>query len=245
MELQKFLKVISAIKDIYNERISIANTFQIEGNKWIATDGMRLLITQLPYAFPDNFKITASMDVILMMYKILKGNKKGNVEVIVEDNKIIIDTSTKTFEIKDEGLHFPNYREVMPKEEDYNVLILCETKDFTDVIKRSIAVYSNKDIHKYIKLVFTDPQRLTIETKYSKIKIPATIIKKDCTLEWIAYNSQFLYDASNRITDFRIEIKITNDNNPTLVKQEYSEDIQYIIMPMDTNFIKKLEEEEV
>lgn len=204
----------------------------IQGNniRFVATDGRRLAF----YKKEIKQKITKGMDMIIpakTIYELLKLLEwDGLVKIIHTQNKVIFslgDTFLTSSLI--EG-NFPNYEQVIPKEEKTQVQ--ANREEFLQAVRRAA--------------LLTSPEAPALKFDFIKNKIIVSAktpnmgeAKEELAAEFkgqevtIGFNPGYFMDVLKNLSDEKISISLNEADKPGLVKGR--EGYLYVIMPMQLN----------
>ena len=206
--------------------ISIKN----QNLKFVATDGRRLAFYQQKLKKPlnQNIEMIVPVKAIYELLKLLSW--EGSVKIIPSNKKAIFcfkDTYLTTNLI--EG-SFPNYDQVIPKEE--KILVKTKREEFSQAVRRAALLTSNEA--PALKLDFLK-NKILISSKSPNIgeakeEIPAEVIGGDIS---IGFNPNYLQDVLKNLDTEEVVISLTTPEKPGVLKGK--EGYLYVIMPMQLN----------
>ncbi len=204
----------------------------LQGNhiRFVATDGRRLAF----YKKETKQKSSKNIDMIVpakTIHELLKLlNWEGMVKIIHTQNKVIFyfeDTYLSSSLI--EG-NFPNYEQVIPKEEKTQVQVNRE--EFLQAVRRASLLTSLES--PALKFDFIK-NKILVSAKSpnmgeAKEELPAEFKGQDIT---IGFNPGYVLDVLKNLSDENVTISLTEPDKPGLVKGR--EGYLYVIMPMQLN----------
>ncbi|HQB11690.1 MAG TPA: DNA polymerase III subunit beta [Candidatus Omnitrophota bacterium] len=195
--------------------------------RFIATDGRRLAF----YKKDLKEKIGKKIDMIIpskTIHELLKLLEwEGKVKISHSQNKVIFkfqDTYLTSSLI--EG-NFPNYEQVIPKEEKTTAVVHCE--EFLQAVRRVALLTSIES--PAVKFDFIKGKVL-ISAKSPNMgeareEVPAEVSGQEVT---IGFNPNYFIDLLKNLTDESITFALTEPDKPGLVKGRNG--YLYVIMPM-------------
>lgn len=198
--------------------------------RFVATDGRRLAF----YKKPTQQKIPKGIDMIVpakTIYELLKLLEwEGVVKIIHTQNKVIFslgDTYLTSSLI--EG-NFPNYEQVIPKEEKTQVQ--ANREEFLQAVRRAALLTSPEA--PALKFDFIK-NKIIVSAKTpnmgeAKEELPSEFKGQEVT---IGFNPGYFLDVLKNLSDEKISISLSEADKPGLVKGR--EGYLYIIMPMQLN----------
>lgn len=198
--------------------------------KFVATDGRRLAF----YKREIKQKNTKSIDMIIpskTVHELLKLlSWEGVVKIVHSQNKVIFsfdDTYLTSSLI--EG-NFPNYEQVIPKEE--KTLVVANREEFLQAVRRAA--------------LLTSPEAPALKFDFIKNKILVSAktpnmgeAKEELLAEFkggeitIGFNPGYFLDVLKNLSDENITISLTEPDKPGLIKGR--DGYLYVIMPMQLN----------
>ncbi|MBQ4875287.1 MAG: DNA polymerase III subunit beta [Rickettsiaceae bacterium H1] len=191
--------------------------------KATATDGHRLALTAIN-ADIENFGVLISRKTVSELVKLFDKSKK-EIKVFVSDNKVKFVYENIMLIAKLIAADFPNYREVIPKKYQKNILL--NKQNFTEAIDRVSAIYMDKS--KSVRLVFDDV--LTISASHSDSSNSRETVKIKYTGERldIRFNYSYLLEMLSHIDSEEVTICCNNNKSAAMIENGNT---IYIIMPM-------------
>ena len=155
----------------------------------------------------------------------IAGSSEGDIEIKVQDRQIMfrVDDLVLTSRLI-EG-QFPNYRQLVPRGERTSVKFMKE--EITSVLKRAM-VFG----HSLRFGVYSDHVRIITETPEvgaSREDLPAEVSGEEME---IGFNGAYLLDGIAAAESDRVEIKMDDPQKPVLLKNEDSDNFNYILMPV-------------
>jgi DNA polymerase III subunit beta len=204
----------------------------LQGNqiRFVATDGRRLAFykKEIKQKTTKNIEMIIPSKTIHELLKLL--GWEGMVKIICAQNKVIFifeDTHITSSLI--EG-NFPNYDQVIPKEEKTQVL--ANREEFLQAVRRAS--------------LLTSPEAPALKFDFIKNKIIVSAktpnmgeAKEEISAEFkgeeitIGFNPGYFLDVLKNLSDENISISLTSPDKPGLVRGR--EGYLYVIMPMQLN----------
>lgn len=196
----------------------------------VATDGRRLAIlnciVEVPEGFNSSFVLPSrAVDVLLK-----KLPKDGDCNIVSLGNQLKFSTPQLTLCTKLIDDAYPNYMQVVPKNNDRKVVI--DRAEFAGAIDR-ISVFTNINEVAVMVLVFGDNKVVltSAETDYgsSRDEVP---IKYDGDPIEIKFNPQYFRDVLNVMDEDEVEILLSASSGPAIVRKVDSDEYTYVVMPL-------------
>ena len=203
-----------------------------QGNivRFVATDGRRLAFfkKEIKKKVEKNIDIIVPAKTIHELVKLLAWD--GTVKIVHAQNKVIFcfeDTFLTSSLI--EG-NFPNYEQVIPKEEKTQVQ--ANREEFLQAVRRASLLTSPEE--PALKFDFVK-NKIIVSAKSpnmgeAKEELPAEFKGQDIT---IGFNPGYFLDVLKNLNDENITLSLTEPDKPGLVKGR--EGYLYVIMPMQLN----------
>ncbi len=198
--------------------------------KLVATDGRRLAFIQkeLPEKVQKKWELIVPMKAVQEILKILTW--EGTVKIIPTQNQVIFNFG-ETFLVSRliEG-HFPNYQQVIPKEETTQTTLMRE--EFLQAVRRA-ALLTSVD-SPAVKLDFIKG-KILISSRApnlgeAKEELSAEVQGKEVS---IGFNPHYLTDVLKNLDEDHISLSLTDPDKPGLLKGKNG--YLYVIMPMQLN----------
>ena len=196
--------------------------------RFIATDGKRLASIEKTTDLPNEITLEVIVPVktILELIKTLS-DEGGKVKVACAQNQITFRLNKTTFTSRLIEGRFPNYEQVIPKEEKTTTQI--NRLDLLSAMKRVSLLTSQEN--QSVKLDFIKG-RLLISSRSpnlgeAKEEITAEISGEDLT---IGFNPNYIIDVLKNLTTEKVLLSVSDPDKPGLVKSEGG--YLYVVMPM-------------
>lgn len=198
--------------------------------KLVATDGRRLAFAQKSIATPKNFSFEAIIPskTIQELHKIL-GNQ-GELKLIPLKNQVMFHFGEVWVVSRLIEGHFPNYEQVIPKEE--KTVSTIDRERLLSAVKRASLLTSPEsqsvklDVLKNKVLISSRSPNLG----EAREEVEAATEGEDLI---IGFNPAYLIDVLKNLDVEKISLGFTNSDKPGLVKGK--EDYLCVIMPMQLN----------
>ena len=208
--------------------------FYTDGEKLyiVATDGHRLVELKA-----KEVQLSGKINAIippksLNHLKRITEEESKNIDVYFESNSVGFKINGDFISTKIISGEFPNYKEVIPK--DNNKIVLVDRDEFLYALRR-ISLFSNPANHE-VKFIFSD-NLINLQASAANIgsgeeKLDAEYNGEQLT---IGFNANDFSEIIKRIPSNRLLLKLNNELSATLIlpEEDNSEfDIFYIMMPL-------------
>jgi len=202
-------------------------SFKEEKLTMVATDGRRLALVETEVEFAKN----AERDIVLPSKAVMELqrslNGEGDVSLIVQKTQICIKIEGLMLYSKLMEEAYPNYRQVIPKEEMKQISV--DRQLFLDALERA-SVMTMDEAHS-TKLIFSEG-KLTVTSAASDVgeakdEVP---IKYAGEKIEIMFNPSYVMDPLRVIEDDEVVINIKDGHSPALLK--CSIPFLYVLMPL-------------
>lgn len=200
---------------------------------FVATDGYRLAKCELDVLLVEK-PILAPRKAIKELMATFKSFKKKTYPVTIQldDRKFIVHANNERFAIETINETFPNYKQVLPKGNDFNIVV--NRKKLIDSINRIISL----SIEKYKGCVFSvrneclEVSAPPIGAEYGKSKesIACTTNIKSPSF-WIGLNATDIKDAITKMTSDNVTFLVKDEKTQVIVTDDSQACIN-VIMPM-------------
>lgn len=195
----------------------------------VATDGHRLAQSKGTLAAETTGTHTAIVPAKLMnLIQKINGDAEDMLSVKIEENQILLKSSSATLVGSLVQGNFPKYADVIPKETTIRAKI--QTAEFQHRIRQAALLTSEES--RGVKLSFAG-ETLTMtsrapETGEAEVQCPIELDGSDVS---IGFNPMFLTDAIRVIDTDVISFEMNAPNKPALVRS--GTDFLYVLMPVD------------
>ena len=198
--------------------------------KAVGTDGRRLAMLDCSIDISNGFSgkfILPSKAVDLLGKKL---PKEGNAELITAKGQLLVKTARLVVLTKLIDEAFPNYMQVVPKEE--GTAVTMNRVEFLGALDR-ISVFTSGMESPCVVLSFTDNQLVlnSGDTEFgsSRDEIP---VKYDGDKIEMRFNPQYVRDALTAMDEDEIVMKINSSSKPAIIAKADSDDYTYVVMPL-------------
>ena len=200
--------------------------------RMVSTDGSRL--AKADHSFEGEFSLPAGEGILIPkkgLYEVVKFLDQGSsIRIGVKDNNLVIKKQAETIIIRLLEGDFPEYKDIIHKNEE-SIALKLNRQLFLMMLKR-MSILSTEDYRSVIfnfmkeKLVITSTnpdigeskEDMKIEFNHDKIEV--------------AFNPRYFIEALNVIDNEMIFLHITNDEMPCILTGEDDQDFITVIMPM-------------
>jgi len=204
---------------------------QIEDKNFLtaaATDSHRMSISKVRLKEKINFEpIILPKKTIFQLCSLLE-DYEGEVKVSNIKSKIKFELSNSVLISKLIDGKFPNYVQVIPKENQKKLQV--DLKLFLDSVDRVASVSLDKKDGVKFSLE-KDVLNLSVNNTNSGDGKESLNVKFDHDLD-ISFNSRYLIDVASQLDGDQIEIYFKDTGSPALIKDPNDFDSIYVVMPM-------------
>ncbi len=194
-----------------------------------ALDGFRLALRTIKVSeqLPD-ISVVVPSKTLNEIYKILKDHEQ-EVEIFFTDNQMLFRIgSTKVVSRLLEG-EFINYSQIIPDE--YTTRVKVKTLDFLESCERA-SLLAREGKNNLIRLeICEDVVKITSNAEIGMVNEEVNVVMEGKELK-IAFNSKYLTDALKVIESEHIEMQLTTNINPCVLKPVQSENYTYLLLPV-------------
>ena len=194
----------------------------------VSTDSHRMSISKMRLEKPINFEpIILPKKTIFQLCSILENNQ-GKIKVSNSKTKIKISMDNSVLISKVIDGKFPNYAQVVPKNNKKKMEADLEL--FKSSVDRVASVSTDKKDGVKIKLS-KDKLDLSVNNTHSGDGNESVSVKFEHDLD-ITFNSKYLIDVASELEGEKIEIFFNDTASPALIKDPSDFDSIFVIMPM-------------
>ncbi len=194
----------------------------------VATDSHRMSISKIRLDKKINFEPIILPKKTIFQLSSLLDNYDGNVKISNLKTKIKFELSNSILISKLIDGKFPNYIQVIPKNNQKKLEI--DLKLFLGSVDRVASVSLDKKDG--VKFSLTkDELNLSVNNTNSGDGNETLNVKFDSDLE-ISFNSRYLIDVASQLDGEKIEIYLNDNGSPALIKDPSDFDSIYVVMPM-------------
>ena len=193
-----------------------------------ATDSHRMSISKLLLKEKINFEpIILPKKTIFQICSLLE-SYEGIIKICCQKSKIKIELDNSTLISKLIDGKFPNYIQVVPKNNKKKLDV--DLQLFLNSVDRVASVSLDKKDGVKFKLE-KDKLNLSVNNASSGDGKETLNVKFDHELD-ISFNSRYLIDIASQLDGDKIEIFLNDSGSPALVKDPSDFDSIYVVMPM-------------
>ncbi len=194
----------------------------------VATDSHRMSISKVKLKNEIDFEPVILPKKTIFQLCSLLDDFDGDVKISNIKTKIKFDLNNSTLISKLIDGKFPNYVQVIPKENQKKLQV--SLKSFINSVDRVASVSLDKKDGVKFKLT-KDSLDLSVNNTNSGDGKENLNVKFDHDLE-ISFNSRYLIDVSSQLEGDNIEIYLKDTGSPALIKDPSDFDSIYVVMPM-------------
>ena len=194
----------------------------------VATDSHRMSISKIRLDQKIEFEpIILPKKTIFQLCNLLE-NFDGDVKISNIKSKIKFELSNSTLISKLIDGKFPNYIQVIPKNNQKKLEV--DLKPFLNSVDKDASVSLDKKDG--VKFDLTkDSLNLSVNNTNSGDGKESLVVKFDHELE-ISFNSRYLIDVASQLDGERIEMYFNDTGSPVLIKDPGDFDSIFVVMPM-------------
>lgn len=200
--------------------------------RMVSTDGSRL--STVDYHYDKEIDLPQEAGILIPkkgMYEVSKFlEQEGTVQIGIKDNNFTIKKDTVTIIIRLLEGDFPEYADIILKDDDRNIISL-DKKLFLMMLRR-MSILSSDD-YKSVIFNFVSDQLIITSTNpdIGESKESISIEFKGEPIE-VAFNPRYFIEAINVIDSDKVILSFTNEEKPCLIEGEGASDFLTVIMPM-------------
>ena len=152
-----------------------------------------------------------------------------NISISISSNKIIFFIEDITFISKLIDGSFPDYKRVIPK--DNNNVLKINREILLSAVDRVSTIANEKSPVIKFKLLQNILNLNTINNESSTASEDLNINYNGAEIE-IGFNSKYIMDIVNNLEDEEIDINFKNNTSPITAFENSNENLVYVLMPM-------------
>jgi len=196
----------------------------------VATDGHRLAVcnTGAPLESDENQQVIVPRKGVIELMKLLSDDDYP-IEIGVGNNFIRFSTAETTFISKLIDGRFPDYHNVVPK--NNNKTATCEREILRQALSR-VSILSNEK-YRGVRMSFSSGvlQILAHNPEQEEAEEEMAIDYRGDDLE-IGFNVNYVVDAVSAGSSEKIQLSLSDPNSCCLIEGIGEDDCQYVVMPM-------------
>ncbi|MDR2336854.1 MAG: DNA polymerase III subunit beta [Candidatus Nomurabacteria bacterium] len=224
--------VITASNDTTRPSITGVYFNSFKGQLFVAaTDGYRLSERRLLDKIKSDIKVIIP---VAALQEVLRSVSKETekIKILIDDSQVKFQFDLVEITSKLINGSFPDYRQLIPKDNDINLVL---TKDEMMRVVKLAGLFAKES-----------GGTITIETNKSENKVSIRSIasevgenSSDIVVEVdvdgkINLNSKFILDALNVVSEEKVQVGFSDKMKPVVIKNEISDDYIHIIMPIQS-----------
>ncbi|MCL2445116.1 DNA polymerase III subunit beta [Candidatus Saccharibacteria bacterium] len=204
------------------------NTF--ENDLFIAaTDGYRLAERKFIENVADDIALIVPISSLQEVLRSLS-EEITEIKILFDENQVKFQLNSIEITSKIIDSNFPNYRQLIPKTTDVNIIL--NTSEFLRVTKLS-SLFARESGGSIIIETNSKDNNLIISSVASEVGENNSTISVDVdTDSKITLSSRFLIDALNHVSDSEIKFGFSGKLAPVVVKNSKIDNYTHIIMPL-------------
>lgn len=194
----------------------------------IALDGYRLALKKVKIDYEDNLKVVIPAKTLSEVSKIVDEEEK-DIKLSTTENHIIFSAGNTVITSRLLEGQFLNYRDIVRNE--YKTKTIVNTKQFQNSIERA-SLLAREGKNNLIKLDISDDT--VVITSNSELGDVYEVISAEIegdNIE-IAFNSKYILDGIRAIESEEVELYLTSNVNPCIMKPLHDESYTYLVLPV-------------
>ncbi|MEN6356413.1 MAG: DNA polymerase III subunit beta [Armatimonadota bacterium] len=200
-----------------------------DGAKLVSTDGHRLCLQECAVA-ESHGSVNAIIPGRAMneLTRIVPEGK-GTIEIKIAASQIMFQIGeTSLISRLIEG-QFPNYEKVIPQE--HNKKLTIPTDQLLQSVKR-VEIVARENSHKTILSIEDGTLTVTAESgNVGRAHEEVEVIKEGDDIK-MAFNARYLLDVLNVIDTEAIDVELSGESSPAVIRPQGQFDYTYVLMPM-------------
>ncbi len=229
--IDKLLREVSFCGATTDIKPEISSVFVYTKDNYIysvATDSYRLAEKTVPNEKDLDFSFLITQRHIGEILQILN-EEEGDILISRSQNIISLTSSTLTLSVHTITGHFPDYRQLFPKEFTTTVTLSKE-----ELQKALLLTTFFNEQYSQVECIFTD-NKCTVHSKSDKVgqvthTIPAHKVGEDIEMK---YNNKFFLDVLPHIEGDTLVCMFTTPNKPLFIKGTQDTTFTYLLMPLN------------
>ena len=200
------------------------------GVKMIATDGHRLALAQSDIDIKIDTPIIIPRKGVMEIKKILDDAHGDTIKFKIDKNNCLINIGDATLFIRLIDEMFPNYNQVIPK--DNNIMVEIDKVNMLKSLKRISLLSTEK--YKGIKFQI-NKDTMTITSNNSEFGEAKETLDVSSNAEEdliIGLNARYIMDVLNVTSEDKVQFELKNDTSQCLIRPVNNTDFLAVIMPM-------------
>lgn len=198
--------------------------------RMVATDGHRLGLIESESPEFLNFQKGAIIPKRgLNEVKKIVGEYPGEVKISVSENSFVMEVSSFVIIIRLIDGEFPDYKEVIPKENDK--IIKLNTREFTACLRRVSTISSDRveGVKFTVRKGAIDLYSASQDIGNAKEEFPAPYEGNEINL---GFNARYVLEALNEIGEDEFCIEIKDETSAAIIRPASEKNPVYVVMPM-------------
>lgn len=200
-----------------------------DGAKLVSTDGHRLCLQECTVAESRGTVNAIIPGRAMNELTRIVPEGKGTIEVKIAASQVMFKVGeTSLISRLIEG-QFPNYEKVIPLE--HNKKLTIPTDQFLQSVKR-VEIVARENSHKTIIEIADGTLTVTAESgNVGRAHEEVEVIKEGDDTK-MAFNARYLLDVLNVIDTEAIDVELSGESSPAVIRPQGQFDYTYVLMPM-------------
>jgi DNA polymerase III subunit beta len=194
----------------------------------IALDGYRLALKKVKINYEDEIKVVVPAKTLSEVSKIVD-EEESDIKLSTTENHIIFSSGTTVVTSRLLEGQFLNYRDIIRSE--YKTKAIVNTKQIQSSIERA-SLLAREGKNNLIKLDISDDAIvITSNSELGDVYESISAKIEGESIE-IAFNSKYILDGIRAIESEELELYLTSNVNPCIMKPSNDESYTYLVLPV-------------
>ncbi len=205
----------------------------------VATDGHRMALINFPYATGGNGKKSSELTILIPRKALdeilrLEAGEEGTVRFGVSDNQLFFDAADRRLMARMIDVNFPNYMEVISRDNDRHVMV--DRERLLSTIKR-ISLVANERT-RAVRFDFA-PGKLTVSSTNPELGDARETVPIDYAGQpfFVGLNAAYVMDFLSATDTPSVSLDLKDENSqcigrPASTAEDLPYDYLYVVMPM-------------
>jgi len=200
----------------------------------VATDTYRLALTKGSWQGDGNTELTIPSRIMQEISR-LTGDSEEPLLISCGKSQAFFACGNLTLITRLIGGAYPDYRNVFPREEDFNWHILVNRQRFLEGLERAsiISQEASADKSPIVTLIWEDEKMVISSASPEHGQAEENLA---CEMEGesltASYNARYLLDAIKVMDGERVRLRLIGAINPGVISPEEDENYQYLVLPL-------------
>lgn len=197
----------------------------------VATDGRRLALSRLQMDKPVQQRVSGILPLkgLTQLHRAAGDSQESSLRIDLHENQVAFRLDRTEIVAQLVEGEFPDYRAVLPKEEDAPKRVVIPRADFTDAIKRA-AVTAGEEV-RAVELTF-DQGTLTVSSRHEGVGESRSEVPVEYTGDMVSlrFNPDFLGEYLKTVPDETVTFRFRDHTSAGYMITE--DESIYVLMPI-------------